>query len=373
MRQLIILCFFVLLGYSCQNAAQEEKTQLSSDPLQVKKGSSVAGKIEGLAAGQPVQIEKRTVQEMSVLAQSEIKSDGSFSLNFDLDQPNLIRMVAGGSFFWLVVHPGEQIKINAKIEQNKVSQCTIEGSPSSQEMMRMVLKDPQPEELVQYLNEHKEDQLLVCLFLLGRLDVNLYLKQYEMILDQLKKDYPDWPTTAEFEKVILEFKSKISTAVAIDKPCPDIQLPNPEGKKLSLKSLRGKVVLLDFWASWCGPCRRENPFVVSLYKKYKSKGFEIYSVSLDGIEDRRAAALKQSPDRLKSFLEREKDNWKKAIEQDQLSWPWHVSELRSWSSSVVSQFGVNSIPRTFLIDRNGNIKYTNLRGTELENKIIELL
>ena len=110
-------------------------------------------------------------------------------------------------------------------------------------------------------------------------------------------------------------------------------------------------MLLDFWASWCRPCRAENPNVVRLYNKYKSKKFTVYSVSMD----------------------KDKQKWLDAIKQDQLSWKNHVSELQGWNSTAGAKYGVSSIPSTFLINKKGEICGYNLRGEQLEKKIIELL
>ncbi|RMG31990.1 MAG: TlpA family protein disulfide reductase [Bacteroidetes bacterium] len=130
---------------------------------------------------------------------------------------------------------------------------------------------------------------------------------------------------------------------------PEIHLPTPEGDSLRLSDLRGKVVLIDFWASWCGPCRRENPHVVRLYNKYKDKGFEILGVSLD----------------------RNKQSWVKAIEKDGLSWK-HVSDLKYWQSEAARTYGVNAIPHTVLVDAEGKIIGKKLRGQALENKLAEI-
>lgn len=145
--------------------------------------------------------------------------------------------------------------------------------------------------------------------------------------------------------------AKRMRGIQIGDEAPEISLNSTAGQPVNLTSLRGKVVLIDFWASWCGPCRMENPNVVRVYNRFKEKGFEIYSVSLD----------------------RDKNAWVNAIAKDGLIWSSHVSDLKYWQSVAAQAYGVNAIPATFLLDKDGKVIAKNLRGEALEKKLEEVL
>ncbi len=171
-----------------------------------------------------------------------------------------------------------------------------------------------------------------------------YAPLYKKIRDALVGQYAD-------NDFVRHIDSRLRSALIAGMEAPDIALPNPQGDTLRLSALRGKVVLIDFWASWCGPCRRENPHVVRLYERFRDKGFEVFSVSLDQSHDK----------------------WVDAIAKDNLSWPYHVSDLRGWNSAAGRLYGIQSIPATVLVDREGNIVARNLRGSDLDKKLNELL
>lgn len=205
-------------------------------------------------------------------------------------------------------------------------------------------------------NPDSEVSLMALSFELKNNAINFdKFKKAFSLLDATSNRYPENKKIASRISAFIKQK-EASANLDIGKIAPKFSSPNPNGKMVALDDIRGKVTIIDFWAAWCGPCRRENPNVVKVYEKYHDKGLEIIGVSLDG--NRRQKEPKAA--------------WLKAIEDDKLDWH-HVSSLQYFNDPVAKLYSVNSIPRTFIIDEEGKIVAKNLRGKALEDKIAQLL
>jgi len=176
------------------------------------------------------------------------------------------------------------------------------------------------------------------------LDKDKHYEVYKNYAALLKEEMPEVPLAQEFVKEVDQMGK-----LAVGQVAPDIALPNPDGDTVSLSSLRGNYVLVDFWAKWCKPCRMENPNVVRMYNKYNDQGFEVYGVSLD----------------------RKREDWLQAIEEDGLHWT-QVSDLKFWNSKAAEIYNIKAIPFALLLDPEGVIIAKNLRGAALEEKLAEI-
>jgi len=188
---------------------------------------------------------------------------------------------------------------------------------------------------------------------LSSVNMDQDFQSYQNLMLQIYQGFPQSGIVQQLHQKYLSKKQELEAAdpFAKGKTVPDFEQTKTDGKKqMKLSDLRGQIVLLDFWASWCGPCRAENPNVVKNYQKYKDAGFTVMSVSLDS----------------------DKNKWLAAIAADQLNWPNHVSDLGGWQNKVAQQYGVSSIPFTILLDRDGKVIATNLRGAALEQTLQQI-
>lgn len=312
----------------------------------------------------------------------EPNSNGSFKINAIVPVADFYVLRAGNSHVNLIITNSDTIKVFGD-GRDLLRNVNIVGNPDSQhllEFLRMqtdlgVLRDSIQVEMNKNPMAKKDlDQIYASRY-----------KKFEFFRDRFIQQFPNSPALIgpmqtfdpekEFDRynscaqvviaalpeglvaqslrqnvAIYRQKAASSQLLAPGSLAPELEGPSPDGKVYKLSSLKGKVVLIDFWASWCGPCRKENPNVVALYEKYKDKGFTVFSVSLDS----------------------DKNAWMRAIETDKLIWPYHISELKRWDGLLSRSYGVNSIPFTVLIDAEGKVIEKNLRGPMLEQKLQQI-
>ncbi|MDH4058684.1 MAG: AhpC/TSA family protein [Cyclobacteriaceae bacterium] len=261
-----------------------------------------------------------------------------------------------------------EIKGSPEIEIIRFAQTTINGVQSSPEAQKLIadfnkaqaandqktivniqqeyqkLVTQASDKVVAQLNQ-SPPSLGVINILQGQLiDKDAYIDLYVSTAEKLQKEWPNYIHAKDFIAMVEKMRV---TAVGME--APEISLPSPDGKVVPLSSLRGKYVLVDFWAKWCGPCRRENPNIVKAYNEYKDKGFTVYGVSLD----------------------RAREDWLQGIREDGLTWT-HVSDLKFWQSEAAKTYNITAIPFSLLLDPNGVIIAKNLRGAALDEKLEEI-
>ena len=238
--------------------------------------------------------------------------------------------------------------VNTSIQQGRSvytqSQNIISGIVQQYQTMYNQESEKNSQILQNLIKQNKDD--IAVLMFLDNFPREKYAALHNEVVKALYAKYPNHQLVKERYAI----ETSPATATSVGAIAPDLAFPDPDGNIRKLSDLRGKVVLLDFWASWCRPCRGENPHVVAMYQKYHDKGFEVFSVSLD----------------------RDKESWKRAIAADGLVWPNHVSDLKYWSSEAARTYGVSSIPSTFLLDQNGRIIAKNLRGEALTNALKQI-
>ncbi len=373
---LLLLIFAGITIISCNESKSHSK---EGNIIITGNLSNAAGKelvLEQLVNNQPIGIDTALILE-----------NGSFELIANGENIDFYRMkLTPQNASILILSPGEEITIDGDAS-NLASGLTVEGSDNTaliwsyyaetadfsrktQELRSKVqsLQQDQNEErqvildqfnalntsfldyTKNFINENNTSPAVLSA--LGNLNIEKDLEYFIIARDGLKEDFSNNNYYISLEKQIQQFQIAKESEKMFD---PGNQVPNitqndPSGNARSLYDLRGNVVLIDFWASWCRPCRAENPNVVKLYNKYHKDGFDIFSVSLDKTQDK----------------------WVEAINADGLVWPNHVSDLQYWNSEAAQLYNVKSIPFTVLLDREGKVIGTKLRGPELAAKLQEI-
>lgn len=370
-------CFMLLaLCLSCSTNGKEEQDDPNTWYV------TVSGKVGYPQTGQ-ITIQELTDGGAGWQDTIRLKSDYTFSKKIKMSEPGYYRLnFYGKQMLNLILHKDDvQVNVDGNSQQGFVE---INGSPDIdlinhvQQLQAKVNSDPLVAELNEQFtaaNQRKDqatmhalqqkymdhvkkynDQIaallvekspslaVINLLQSNILDKDEYYQTYVAIAEKLKKEWSAYDRAQDFIKYIDNMK-----LTAVGQPAPEIALPNPQGEVVKLSSLRGKYVLVDFWAKWCGPCRQENPNVVRAYQKYKDKGFTVFGVSLD----------------------RNREDWLQAIEQDNLTWT-HVSDLKYWQSEAAKTYNITGIPFSVLLDPNGVIIDKNLRGAALHQKLEEI-
>lgn len=339
-------------------------------------GLTIEGNIENASSLQVFVDEVRLGKASNPLQKTDMSADGHFSLSFPEGlAPGIYNLRIGAKRINFVINGEEsQLTFNGDLENLQTYNITVGGSGDTQTlvatMQGLFRREYDPGDIEAMVDSVKNPYLaaFIAYTALGP-NVQLIGTQ-KKALERLTQVAPDAEGTAAYASYITSLEQQAVTQqrrnagpIQVGMEAPDIRMTSPNGKEYALSDLRGKVVLLDFWASWCGPCRRENPNVVNVYNRYKDRGFTVYSVSLDGL-DSRGKARYRTQDDIDRAMEGHKQRWVNAIQQDGLAWEYHVSDLKKWESTAGRSYGVSSIPRTFLIDREGNVAAVNLRGAE---------
>ncbi|WP_017732212.1 TlpA disulfide reductase family protein [Nafulsella turpanensis] len=368
-RNLNVALLAMLAFASCSNGQSGQNPEEGEIVLQGKVENPLSGHIilEEIQGNQAVPVDTFALAE-----------DQTFKETLDINEPGFYRLNFYGQQYAMLVLDNEDVTINANM--NSSEPAKVEGSADTDDLEainrlmranmekvktleneflearksgdKIRMKELEQEYIA--LEQQQRDKLkdlmrqmessISLVYGVNYLNREADFPFLDSLANRLQKDLPESKYVKDFAQGVESMRATVVGQVA-----PEISLPNPEGEIKKLSDLRGNIVMIDFWAAWCGPCRRENPNVVKLYNKYKDEGFEIYGVSLD----------------------RNKQDWVKAIEKDGLTWT-QVSDLNYFNSEAAKTYNINAIPATVLLDKEGRIIARNLRGEALEKKLAEL-
>ncbi|MEO6760395.1 MAG: TlpA disulfide reductase family protein [Saprospiraceae bacterium] len=332
---------------------------------QGQSGYTLKGTIAN-AANLQVLLEQAHFDRSTVaLGRSTCDANGAFSITQPEPLPEgLYRLSIGAKRMYFMLDGTEKtVDIQADLNTIDKMEVQVKGSPTLtcyadiiQNLIKVPLKTPEDAKAAAKKGCTPLMQAFLVSQLLGQ-NAGPYIEDFKAASQSLATAMPGSKYATDYAGMVSNMTSKATQqnadeTIQIGMDAPEISLPGPDGKTHSLSKLKGKVVLLDFWASWCGPCRRANPHVVDTYKKYHDKGFEVFSVSLDRQDGKQA--------------------WIDAIQKDGLQWDNHVSDLQFWNSAPAATYGVRSIPKTFLIGKDGKIVAVNPRD-QLEAELLKVL
>ena len=326
---------------------------ISSQGISVIKGKLKKGK------GTIIYLQQVTQNKNNILDSAKVNWCGNYKLKTTVKEHDFYQITSNKSknnemILVLLKGGGETVKIKSLDFKSK--DYSVKKSPDNlliQQYMQMkstkgITKDSIAKYAMSFVK--KNNKSLAVFLALN--DVKNPKKAIEIAEKGISENYKDSKYHKSLKNALVQMKKQGQKpkSLGVGEIAPEMNLKNPKGEIMTLASLKGKYVLIDFWASWCGPCRRENPTVVRLYNKYKDQGFEVYSVSLD----------------------KQKSRWEAAIKKDGLIWKSHVSDLKGWRTVATKLYGFGGIPYTVLIDKEGKIIATRLRGAALENKLKEI-
>ncbi len=374
--------------FSCGN---DKKTIEDNPDTPLVENFRISGQIEG-AANKTLHLEAMSPQGTINVAECQTDSDGEFDLIGNVPDMGVFQLRIGESqdqIITLPICPKDVATLNTTLKDfaltpkfegtewanslsiymakfsefaaKQQSLAALQGKVSEDELMKKYfsLRKPIDDFCRNSINADLDNPInfLLTSFLTPNMGFKDWDQSNLVTLKKLSeaylKRYKDSPIAQNMAQQIVQIEASFNQYKAVNSgsnTAPEIALNNPDGKQIKLSSLRGQYVLIDFWASWCAPCRKELPNVVKLYNQYKSKGFTVYSVSLD----------------------KDISAWKKAIQDDKLTWPSHVSDLLGWESNLPTLYGFQGIPHTVLIDKEGKIIESGLRGESLEQKLKEI-
>ena len=346
------------------------------------KGYTLKGAVQGAANLQVVLEQSHLDRSNVAIGKAACDANGAFSITSETPwKEGLYRLTIGAKKLYFILDGKEKtVEIKGDLATLDQMKYEVTGAPTIKcyndliaELMA-IKTQPTADELRSYVAKGCTPLMkaFIGLQLYGGAP-NTYMTELKALGDELGKSTADPKYSKDFNDLLAQVEQQMAQQAAADlikvgQPAPDISLQGPDGKTHTLSALKGKVVLLDFWASWCGPCRRANPHVVEIYKKYKAKGFDVFSVSLDGVDPRQNL----SPEETERRKAEGKVKWVDAIKQDKLEWPNHESDLRHWGSAPAATYGVSAIPKTFLIGKDGNIIAIN-PGPNLEQELQKAL